>query len=291
MNLPFGSNSRSLACRSGLWTAVFSAAVVMVFTGCTPPNAPVNPNATKTTTPADGGAAPAATGTSTPPATATASAVDPNGATITGSVAFKGTPPTPAPPIQMEADKNCKAMHSTPVLPDDFVLNENGTLKYTFVYVSAGLAGKSFPPSTEPVLFDQRGCRYEPHVFGVQVKQPITILNSDSTVHNVHALPKNNREFNMSMPKKDMKITKTFDRPEMRAKFKCDVHPWMLAWCHVMEHPFFSTTNDKGEFKIAGLPPGKYTLTAWHETLGESMQEIEVAAKDAKTVTFEFQGK
>ncbi len=209
-------------------------------------------------------------------------------ATITGKAAFSGNPPTKPPPIQFSADPHCAALHKEPAYPEDVVVNENKTLKNVFVYVSKGLEGKTFAAPTEPVVFDQRGCQYHPHVFGIMAKQPLQILNSDATNHNVHALPTKQQGFNDGMPQKDMKITRKFNKPEVMVTIKCEVHNWMKAFCGVLDHPYYSVTDEKGEFKIENLPPGKYTLTAWHEKLGQQTKDVEVGPKDAKSVDFEF---
>ena len=110
-----------------------------------------------------------------------------------------------------------------------------------FVYVQSGLNG-TFPAPTTPVVFDQKGCQYIPHVFGVQVGQPIEILNSDPTLHNIHATPKTNAEFNTAQPIQGMKTTHTFTAKEadVVVPFKCDVHGWMNASVGVLDHPYFA---------------------------------------------------
>ena len=183
-------------------------------------------------------------------------------------------------------------MHKdSPLYPEDVVVNKNGTLRWALVYVSKGLEGKTFPPPTTPVVFDQRGCHYEPHVFGIQAKQPLEIVNSDTTNHNVHFLPNNraNPQLNLGMPQPG-KQRKMMNKAELPFKIKCEVHNWMAAWCAVFDHPYFAVSDEQGSFKIANLPPGKYTLTAWHEKLksDKSTIEIEVGAKETKTADFEF---
>lgn len=128
---------------------------------------------------------------------------------------------------------------------------------------------KSIPPPTQEVVIDQKGCMYEPHVLGVMVGQPLKILNPDGTLHNVHAMPKVNKEFNLAMPKFRKETTKKFDKAEFMFPIKCDVHPWMGAWISVMPHPYFNVTKKDGTFKIDDLPAGEYTLEAWHEKLGK----------------------
>jgi uncharacterized protein (DUF2141 family) len=139
------------------------------------------------------------------------------------------------------------------------------------------------------VKFDQQGCTYSPKVFGIQVNQPFEIINSDSTLHNVHAMSSQSKPFNLGMPIKGMKIKKTFDNPEVMVKVKCDVHPWMNAYIGVLNHPFYSVSNNEGSFELKNLPAGKYTIEAWHEKYGVQTQEVTVAEGDAsQEVNFTF---
>ncbi|HLG19121.1 MAG TPA: carboxypeptidase regulatory-like domain-containing protein [Bdellovibrionota bacterium] len=209
-------------------------------------------------------------------------------ATVSGKVNFKGTPPA-AKPIKMNADPNCMKLHAKAVMTDYVIVNKNGTLKNAFVYVKDGLTGKSFTASTTAVTFDQRGCQYAPHVFGMMVNQPLNILNSDPTLHNVHAMPKASKQFNAGMPVKDMKITRKFEKPEIMVPIKCDVHPWMKAYVGVLDHPYYSVTNDEGAFEIKDLPVGKYTVTAWHEKYGTKDMSITVEVGKPATIDFTFE--
>lgn len=210
--------------------------------------------------------------------------------TITGKVTFKGTPP-PEKTIDMAADAACKAMHSEAVTTRHYVVNSNGTLANVFVYVKSGLEGKNFDPPKQPVVLDQEGCMYEPYVMGIMVNQPLEIVNSDDTLHNVHATPKINQEFNKGQPVKGMKFVHKFTKPEFPVRFKCDVHPWMFAYVHVVPHPFFDTTREAGTFTLKGLPPGKYTVEAWHHKAGTQTADVEVGAGETKNVDFTFELK
>jgi plastocyanin len=218
-----------------------------------------------------------------PPAAA-ATTVDPaTAATISGKISLEGTPPANQP-IRMNADPACVAANKGQAVTQQTFVSEGGGLGNVFVYVKSGLSG-SFPPPTQAVVFDQHNCQYVPHVFGVQVGQPIEILNSDPTLHNIHATPKTNQEFNTAQPIQGMKTTHTFTTAEadVVVPFKCDVHGWMNAYAGVVEHPYFAVTKPDGSFSIANLPPGTYTVAAWHERLGTQEQSITVAAKESKS--------
>ena len=147
-----------------------------------------------------------------------------NAATLTGKVMFEGQPPAPEK-IKMDADPHCKIQHPDGITSDDVIVNSNNTLKNVFVYVKEGLAGKKFDAPKEAVNFDQKGCQYSPKVFGIQVGQPLEIINSDDTLHNVHSLSSKTSPFNLGMPIKGMKLKKTFSAPEVMVKIKCEVHP------------------------------------------------------------------
>ena len=135
---------------------------------------------------------------------------------------------------------------------------------------------------------DQKGCHYVPHVFGMMAKQKLLIKNTDDTLHNIHAMPTANKEFNIGQPNQGMETTRTFAQPEVMVHFKCDVHPWMSAYVGVLSHPFFGVTGEDGTFSIKGLPAGEYTLEAWHEKYGPQTQTVKVAAGESKTVDFKF---
>ena len=207
------------------------------------------------------------------------------GNVLTGKALFEGTAPPPQK-IRVDADPTCVLQHKDGLLSEEVVINPNGTLKNVFVYVKKGLEGQKFETPKEPVIFDQKGCHYEPHVFGIQVGQPFEILNSDDTLHNVHALPKSSKEFNLGMPLKGMKLTKSFTAPEVMVKIKCEVHPWMNAWGGVLDHPFYSVTGEDGTFSLKGLPPGEYEVEAWHEKYG--IQTATVKVPDTSEVNFTF---
>jgi len=209
--------------------------------------------------------------------------------TITGKVNFTGTAPDPQK-IMMDADPVCAGLHPEPVFTEDVLANPNSTLRNVFVYVKEGLEGKSFPTPAEPVTFNQKGCHYTPHVFGIRVNQTLEVVNSDATLHNVHGMPTQSKEFNLGMPIQGMKLTRKFDKAEIMVKFKCDVHPWMNAYVGVLSHPFFSVTGEQGNFEIKDLPAGSYTVEAWHEKYGTKTQQITVNETGTQTLEFTFSG-
>jgi len=205
---------------------------------------------------------------------------------VSGRVTFDG--PVPAnPPIQMSADPYC--MHENPNGATlENVVVDNGGLENVFVYVKDGLGGYYFEVPTTPVKLDQKGCRYLPHVLGVRAGQPLAITNSDDTLHNVHAMPSANPEWNKGQPLKNMVDQKVFTAREVMVAFKCDVHNWMRAYAGVMDHPYFAVTHDGGTFELKHLPAGTYTVEAWHEKLGTQTQSVTIGDKESKEITFTF---
>ncbi|HEX7829271.1 MAG TPA: carboxypeptidase regulatory-like domain-containing protein [Thermoanaerobaculia bacterium] len=224
----------------------------------------------------EGGAAPAAA----------AAPVVADAATVAGLVKFEGTAPK-MPPTPMNADPTCASQHPTTPTSEEVVVGAGGELANVLVYVENGPA----TPVPGPAMLDQKGCMYSPHVSAVQAGQVVKIKNSDPTLHNVHAMPKVNSQFNEGQPVQNMVADKKFDKVEP-APFviKCDVHGWMKSYMAVLPNSYHSVSQTNGTFSIANLPPGNYTLVAWHEKYGSQKQQVTVGAKETKQVTFTFKG-
>ena len=223
------------------------------------------------------------------PAAAAPPAFDPATAgSVMGAITLEGTPPA-AETIRMNSDPACAELATdTETETEYYVVGGSGGLGNVFVYVKEGLEGRNFPAVTDPVMFDQQGCRYRPHVFGIRVGQTLTIRNSDATLHNIHATPAANPEFNMGQPIQGMEFERTFDAPEVMVPFQCDVHSWMNAYVGVLDHPYFAVTGDDGGFDISELPPGDYVVEAWHEELGTQTQNVTVGEGGTAEVSFTF---
>jgi hypothetical protein len=207
---------------------------------------------------------------------------------VTGVVTVDGAVPKNEP-IKMNADPVCMKENKDPQFQETYEVGADGkTLGNVFVYVKDGLGNYVFDTPTKPATIDQKECRYHPHVFGMMVNQPLEIINSDPTLHNIHAMPKANQEFNNGQPIQNMKMTHTFTSPEVMVPFKCDVHGWMNAYVGVMSNPYFAVTDKDGKFDLKDLPPGTYTIAAWHEKLGTQTASVTIGAKESKDVTFTF---
>jgi len=205
---------------------------------------------------------------------------------VKGTVTLDGAAPKNEA-IKMNADPVCVKQNSAPQFQETYAVGADGkSLANVFVYVKDGLGNYQYDPPAGTAQIDQKNCRYHPHVFGMRVGQTLEIVNSDPTLHNIHALPKGNQEFNTGQPIQGMKTTHTFANKEVMVPFKCDVHGWMNAYVGVLDHPYYTTTGADGKFEIKGLPPGTYTIEAWHEKLGATTQSVTIAAKESKELNF-----
>lgn len=206
-------------------------------------------------------------------------------ATITGAITYEGEAPQFSQ-IKMDADPICLTHHKSPVYPQLLVLGDNNALGNVFVHISKGVPEKQYPLPAEPIVLDQKGCMYDPHVLGIMAGQPLKIFNPDGTLHNVHAVTKINEDFNIAMPKFRKEIIKVFDKPEFMLSLKCDVHPWMGAWITVLSHPFFDVTQNDGKYSIENLPAGNYEIQIWHEKLGTQQMEVTLTEGETKEMHF-----
>jgi plastocyanin len=207
---------------------------------------------------------------------------------VSGTVTLDGMAPKNEA-IKMNADPVCVRENKTPQFQETYMVGSDGKgLTNVFVYVKDGLGNYAYDPPTGTAQIDQKECRYHPHVFGMRVGQTLDILNSDPTLHNIHALPKNNQEFNTGQPIQGMKTTHVFTAKEVMVPFKCDVHGWMNAYVGVLDHPYYAVSDASGKFDLKSLPPGTYTIEAWHEKLGTQTASVTLGAKESKEISFTF---
>jgi hypothetical protein len=209
-------------------------------------------------------------------------------ASVSGVIHFTGEAP-PNPKIDMSQESACQGKYTTPPTDPQYVVS-SGKLGNVFVYVDSGVpnGAKYGPPPADTI--DQNGCLYHPRIFGAVVGQDIVIKNSDNVLHNIKAVPKVNRGFNISQPSAGMTSKRTFASPEVMVPLECNVHGWMHAYVGVLPHPFFATSGTDGSFSIKNLPAGTYTIRAWHEKLGTQSQTVTVGAGESKTADFTFSG-
>lgn len=208
-------------------------------------------------------------------------------ATVSGTVTFEGEAPR-NPRINMSAEPDCHGLHNGAVRAQVAVVGEGGALGNTLVWVKSGLEGKKFQTPKSPVALDQKGCIYNPHVIALQTRQTLKVSNSDQTTHNVHPLPKVNREWNKSQTANAPAIERKFSRQEIMLPVKCNIHPWMRSYINVVDHPFFAVTGVDGAFTIKGLPPGTYTIEAVHERFKSQEMSVTVGASESKQIDFAY---
>jgi plastocyanin len=215
---------------------------------------------------------------------------------ISGVVKFTGEKPAPKVLSEMLANSFCKDhCGGKPPVSDRVVFGKNGSddvVANVLVYVSKGLEGKKFEAPKEPVVIDQVNCIYVPHVVAVMAGQPLEIKNSDETLHNVMTRPRENAGFNDGMPGKGKILTKVFTKPELGVDLRCFMHPWMLGYVHVMDHPYYSISSTNGTFEIKNLPPGTYDIAVKHEWSrfepAADHQTVTVGDADDKKIEFSY---
>lgn len=221
-------------------------------------------------------------------------AAPPSGSSITGTIKLEGTAPHQKP-IDMSKEPSCAAVHkASPVTTETVVAGADGGLKNVVIYISEGLTGAAATEVTpETPSWDQKGCQYIPHVMALNPNEQFKVVNSDPTSHNIHPMPAPggpNHEWNKSQPSGAPPITTSWQAPEVAIHVKCNIHPWMSGYMVVVKGPY-GVSDDKGSFKIEGVPPGNYTLTAWQESLGTQTQKITVAAGKPASANFTFKAK
>jgi len=207
-------------------------------------------------------------------------------AIVKGVVRFTGSVPA-AKNISMSADPSCAKQHSGPVLAQEVITDSRGGLQNVIVFVAEGLGDRTFDPPAEPVVIQQKGCQYQPHVLVVRANQRVEVVNDDPMAHNIHPTPTNNREWNKAqLP--GAKLEEAFAREEVAIPVKCNIHPWMRGYIAVFKHPYFIITREDGSFQLPNLPPGTYTIKAWHEKLGTATQTVTIGTNETKELSFVF---
>lgn len=211
------------------------------------------------------------------------------GGTISGRVTLSGAPPK-SKPFDLSKEPECVKMHaSNPLYPETVLTGPGNTLRNVVVYISAGASDNSPVPST-PVSFDQQGCHYTTHVLAFRVGQEVRISNSDPFAHNIHPLAKVNREWNKMQPPGTPPFSYAYDHEEF-IHIKCNIHPWMDGYFVVLKTSHFALTGEDGRFSLPDLPPGQYTVSAWHEIYGTQSKEITVTSGESESLDFTFSAR
>jgi plastocyanin len=214
--------------------------------------------------------------------------VDPaTAASVVGTVTFEGTPPV-LRPIDMSAAPACVKANPSPVVPPVVVTGANGGLANVVVYVKSGLGHYRYSAPQTRVVLDQKNCMYTPRVVALMVGQPFEVANSDPTMHNVHVMARHNRQWSSSQPVGSAPLKSTFERPEFAIPVLCNIHPWMRAYVFAFDQPYFDVTTTDGAFALKNLPPGTYTIEAWHEPNQTLDRTVTLAPKESKSIAFTF---
>lgn len=208
---------------------------------------------------------------------------------ILGVVLLDGPAPKRTPiPLTPESRK----LYKNPPLSEEVIVGPKGGVANVFVYVKKGLpAGKTYASPEKAGLLDQQKSMFRPRVQGVLVGQDFLMRNSDPVIHNVRSLSEENRPFNIGQPANTPDRKKVFKESEGPIEMRCDFHPWMRAYLFVMEHPFYTVTDETGRFEIKNLPDGAYTLAIWHETFGKQEKKFTVRTNPLKGLVFTYKPK
>jgi plastocyanin len=174
----------------------------------------------------------------------------------------------------MASVPSCAKLHDSPALTETVVPGDNGTLQNVVVYLKGDFSQYSFRRLITPVNVDQSGCVYTPHVIALMTGEPLHVTNSDSATHNVNAVSTHRQGWNQSLTPGSAPIERSFSYEEIAVGVKCNLHPWMKFYAAVLSHPYFQVTGKDGSFVLKNVPPGTYTLTAWHEWYGSKEQPI-----------------
>jgi hypothetical protein len=212
--------------------------------------------------------------------------------TVSGTIHFVGKPPAPVK-IDMSMDPVC-SMTAGDNFAEQYIVHD-GKLANVYVYIQSGppAATSATAPTPAPVVLDQLGCKYVPHVVALMRGGSVEFRNSDSTMHNIHTLPTvaGGAPIDISQGPKGAPQIKQFNQPEVMIPVRCNNHPWMNAFINVSATPFFAVTDADGHFNIGGMPAGTYTLAAVHEKMGEQTMTVTVEPKGTAKADFSFSAK
>ena len=207
--------------------------------------------------------------------------------TVTGKVLFAGKKPS-RKHVNMDEEPACAKLHQTAVFDEAVAAASDGALANVFVHIKQGLEDKKFEPPDDPVVIDQKGCWFGPRVQGIQVGQTLKVTNSDPLTHNIHPMPRRNRDWNQSQSPGADPLIRRFTQPEVMIRVKCNIHSWMHAWIGAVAHPYFAVTGADGAFELRNLPPGAYTIEVWQEQLGRQEQQVTLAPSGKSDIVFKF---
>jgi hypothetical protein len=210
------------------------------------------------------------------------------GRIVFGKTSLLGSPP---PERTLPLDPSCGALYQKPPATRFYEVSEDGALADVVVLITAGLPHTLWPPAERPLIIGARKCQFEPYVSAVQIGQPVILQNFDRRLHMFRvggASGSRNRQWTFAAPENAPPAQIDFKEPEDFLRIRSDVDSWMFAYITVVPHPFFAVTESDGQFQIAGLPAGKYTLEARHRKAGNLKAEVTIGDDWSKEVTFAF---
>jgi plastocyanin len=206
------------------------------------------------------------------------------GGKIKGRVHYKGDSSKANQMVKPDKDTTVCSEHTNPELE-----SKDGGLKNCTVYLKKIDAGKAWPDSMKKALIDNAKCVFMGNVTFVMKGGEVEFKNSDTVLHNVKASSAN-YNFNEGI-EAGASLKKKCDKKD-EVKISCSVHPWMSGTLWVVDHPYYVATNDRGEFELSDVPPGKYTLMAKHGKLGKpnkAEKGIAVEVKEGGEVSQDFE--
>jgi Polysaccharide lyase family 4, domain II len=192
-----------------------------------------------------------------------------NGGTINGFVKYEGKPPSP---VLLAVTKDRDVCGSAPVYDQSLVVGPNGGIANAVVTITNVTRGEPLKPAPA-VSFDQKQCRYIPHVAVFPAGSTVLIVNSDGILHNIHTESTINPVIDLAQPGFKKQIRVTIRKPEI-IKVTCDAHNWMEGWWYVTSTPYYAVTDSNGRYAIQNIPPGAYELKIWQERLGTEYQRV-----------------
>ena len=205
--------------------------------------------------------------------------------TISGKISYLGEAPKPQKLMVIKDVKICAKVDH---FDDRLIVGEENGIKNVVVWLEGVEGGKPIDSLGAEFILDQKVCAYNPHVLIVPVSMPVKILNNDKILHNIHTYGVKNKPVNLAQPRFKKTIKMTFTEPE-KVQVRCDVHGWMSAWIIVVEHAYYTVTDEKGEYILDGIPPGNYTLNFWQESLGEKSSEVTIGEEKNVQLDYAFE--
>jgi len=204
-----------------------------------------------------------------------------DGGTIKGKVVYTAAPPAPR---RIVHTKDAEVCGSGARDVEQITIASDKVVQDAVVYLKTVGRGKAWPAPPPPVVVRNHACEFTPHVQAVPVGVPVELVNGDPVFHNMQAFRDKTGLFNLGLIKHSKKTWAGFDQPGI-VRLECSAHGWMRGWLYVTDSPYYAITPKDGAFVIGDVPPGQYTLVAWHAFSGPMETPVTVTAKNTVTLT------